>query len=452
MDDRTRRAETEAKGAPFSGDVETAYRDDGIDLRDKVRPRKARLVPVVVLALVAVAGIGLYRFATTRPASPDVAKAARAIPPQPVAVAKIGTGDIKIIVSALGAVTPIATVTVKSRVSGHLLEVAFKEGQIVEKGDFLAQIDPRPFELARDQQEGQLMRDQGLLDQARTNLTRYQILVKQNSIARQQAEDQVFIVKQYEGTVKSDIALIDAQNLNLTYARITAPISGRIGLRLVDAGNYVQTTDTGIAVITQLHPISVIFNVPEDELPKIMAAIRAGQSLVVTAYDRANVTPLAVGKLMTVDNQIDQTTGTAKVRADFENLDDRLFPNQFVNARLLVETRRDVVTAPLSAIQRGAPGTYTYVVDSDNVVSVRPVKLGPAEGDMITVTSGLSVGDRVVVDGADRLRDGARVSIPEDATGESRADTKVSAGSQDAQPTPVPGAGQRNKGRQKDGQ
>ncbi|MFZ2490086.1 MAG: MdtA/MuxA family multidrug efflux RND transporter periplasmic adaptor subunit, partial [Thermoanaerobaculia bacterium] len=393
--------------------------------------------------LVALAGIGLYYFTTTRPAAPDMAKATRAAPPQPVAVATIGTGDIRIVVSALGTVTPIATVTVKSRVSGHLLEVAFKEGQIVAKGDLLAQIDPRPFELARDQQVGQLMRDQGLLDQARTNLTRYQMLVKQNSIARQQAEDQAFVVKQYEGVVKTDIALIEAQKLNLTYARITAPIAGRIGLRLVDAGNYVQTTDTGIAVITQLHPISVIFNVPEDELPKIMAAIHAGRSLVVTAYDRANITPLAVGKLMTVDNQIDQTTGTAKVRADFENLDDRLFPNQFVNARLLVETLRDVVTVPTSAIQRGAPGTYAYVVESENIVAVRPVELGPADGGMIAVTSGLRAGDRVVVDGADRLRDGAKVIVPGDGAERPQAEGGR------AQAAPEPGARRPGEGRRK---
>jgi len=443
MDDRTRRADAESKSEPFSDRFDTDYRDDAVAFREDTAPGKPRLVPIVALGLVALAGVGLYYFTTTRPAAPDMAKAARAAPPQPVAVATIGTGDIRIVVSALGTVTPIATVTVKSRVSGHLLEVAFTEGQVVAKGDLLAQIDPRPFELARDQQEGQLMRDQGLLDQARTNLTRYQMLVKQNSIARQQAEDQAFVVKQYEGVVKTDIALIDAQKLNLTYARITAPIAGRIGLRLVDAGNYVQTTDTGLAVITQLHPISVVFNVPEDELPKIMAAIRGGRSLVVTAYDRANVTPIAVGKLMTVDNQIDQTTGTAKVRADFENLDDRLFPNQFVNARLLVETLHDVVIVPTSAIQRGAPGTYAYVVDSESIVSVRPVELGPADGGTIAVTSGLRAGDRVVVDGADRLRDGAKVVVPGDGAERPQAE----GGS--AQTSPEPGARRPGEGRRK---
>jgi multidrug efflux system membrane fusion protein len=443
MDDRTRGVDTASKSKLFSDDFDANYHDDSIAFRGETKPRKSRLAPIVALGLVALAGVGLYYFTTTRPAAPDMAKATRAAPPQPVAVATIGTGDIRIVVSALGTVTPIATVTVKSRVSGHLLEVAFKEGQIVEKGDLLAQIDPRPFELARDQQEGQLMRDQGLLDQARTNLTRYQMLVKQNSIARQQAEDQAFVVKQYEGVVKTDIALIEAQKLNLTYARITAPIAGRIGLRLVDAGNYVQTTDTGLAVITQLHPISVVFNVPEDELPKIMAAIRAGRSLAVTAYDRANITPLAVGKLMTVDNQIDQTTGTAKVRADFENLDDGLFPSQFVNARLLVETLHDVVTVPMSAIQRGAPGTYAYVVEPENTVSVRPVELGPADRGMIAVTSGLRAGDRVVVDGADRLRDGAKVVVPGDGAERPQAEGGRT------QAAPEPGARRPGEGRKK---
>ncbi len=443
MDDRARRPEVVTKGDPYAHTLDDDFRDDGTAFRDEAKPGKRRLAAVVMLGLAALAGLGLYQFTTTRPATPDAAKAARPAPPQPVAVATIGTGDIKIVVSALGTVTPIATVTVKSRVSGHLLEVAFKEGQIVEKGDFLAQIDPRPFELARDQQEGQLMRDQGLLDQARTNLARYQMLVKQNSIARQQAEDQAFIVKQYEGVVKMDVALIEAQKLNIAYARITAPIAGRIGLRLVDAGNYVQTTDTGIAVITQLHPISVIFNVPEDELPKIMAAIRAGRSLAVTAYDRANVTPIAVGKLATVDNQIDQTTGTAKIRADFENLDDKLFPSQFVNARLLVETLRDVVTVPLAAIQRGAPGTYTYVVGSENIVSVRQVELGPTDSGMVAVTSGLSVGERVVVDGADRLRDGGRVVVPGDAADSGRADKAT------ARPPAGPAGRRPDEGRRK---
>ncbi|MGB6176445.1 MAG: efflux RND transporter periplasmic adaptor subunit, partial [Methylocella sp.] len=226
---------------------------------------------------------------------------------------------------------------------------------------------------------------------------------------RQQAEDQVFLVKQYEGSVKLDQAQIDNQKLNLIYARIVSPIDGRIGLRLVDPGNFVQTTDPGLVVIAQMHPITVIFVVPEDDIPEIMAAMRAGRALEVTAYDRANVAPLSVGKVEALDSQIDPTTGTVKLRANFDNLDDKLFPNQFVNARLLIKSLRGVVTVPSSAVQHGAPGTYVYVVGANDTVSARTVNLGPLDGAMYAVTSGLAPGERIVVDGADRLRDGAKV-------------------------------------------
>ena len=236
-------------------------------------------------------------------------------------------------------------------------------------------------------------------------------MLKQNSIARQTAEDQVFLVKQYEGSVKTDQAQIDAQKLNLIYAHIVSPIDGRVGLRLVDPGNYVQTSDTGLAVLTQLHPISVIFTVPEDDIPEIMAQLKAGTPLEVTIYDRANINQLAVGKVTTIDNQIDTTTGTVKIRAEFDNLDDKLFPNQFVNARLLIKSLKGVVTAPLTAIQRGAPGTYVYLINADNTVTARKVKLGPQNDGMVAVTDGLAPGDRVVVDGTDRLRDGAEIFV-----------------------------------------
>ncbi|MFZ0497309.1 MAG: MdtA/MuxA family multidrug efflux RND transporter periplasmic adaptor subunit, partial [Methylocella sp.] len=411
MDDRTHGAKIEA-----SDDM--LLLDDGTDLREdramppgtKAKPR-SRLRPIFLLGIAVLLGLGIYRITGTLLA-PRESGRGKETAPQPVGVATIGTGDIKVVVTALGTVTPIATVTVMTQVNGQLLEVGFKEGQSVKKGDFLAQIDPRPFQLAEAQYEGQLVHDQGLLDQAKMDLIRYQTLAKQNSIARQTAEDQVFIVKQDEGAVKTDQAQIDAQKLNLIYARIVSPIDGRVGLRLVDPGNYVQTTNTtGLAVIAQMHPITVIFVVPEDDIPEIMAAMRAGRALEVTAYDRANVTPLSVGKVEALDSQIDPTTGTVKLRANFDNLDDKLFPNQFVNARLLIKTLRGVVTVPSNAVQHGAPGTYVYVVGTDDTVSARTVNLGPLDGAMFAVNAGLSPGDRVVVDGADRLRDGAKVLV-----------------------------------------
>ena len=410
MDDRTHGAKIEASDDMLLRDGGAGLREDrAMPPGTKAKPG-SRLRPIFLLGIAVLLGLGIYRITGTFRAPRDSGRGQETAP-QPVGVATIGTGDIKVVVNALGTVTPIATVTVKSRVNGQLLEVGFHEGQSVKKGDFLAQIDPRPFQLTEAQLEGQLIHDQGLLDQARKNLARFQTLLKQDSIARQQADDQVFIVKQNEGLVKADQAQIDMQKLNLIYARIVSPIDGRVGLRLVDAGNYVQTTDSGLAVITQLHPISVIFVVPEDDIPPIMAAIRAGTALEVTAYDRANVTPLSVGKVATLDNQIDTTTGTVKLRADFDNLDDKLFPNQFVNARLLIKSMRGAVTVPSSAVQHGAPGTYVYVVGSDDTVSARTVDLGSLDGAMFAVNAGLSPGDRVVVDGADRLRDGAKVLI-----------------------------------------
>jgi multidrug efflux system membrane fusion protein len=416
MDDRTRSAGDGATDEPFLRQEEIARRDEKSSSSDPAAKPRARLRPVIVLTLVMLLALAAYRIKNIFVSTPDAIESSSTTP-QPVGAAIVGLGDVKLVVNALGTVTPISTVTVKSQVSGQLLEVAYKEGQIVKKGDFLAQIDPRPFQLAQQQYEGQLLRDEGLLNQARNNLVRYQTLVKQESIARQQAEDQVFLVKQYEGSVKSDQAQIDNQKLNLTYAHIVSPIDGRVGLRLVDAGNYVQTTDAGIAVITQINPISVIFTVPEDELPQIVEQLQAGATLDATAFDRANITRLSAGKVTTLDNQIDTSTGMVKLRAEFPNLDNKLFANQFVNVRLLVETLRGVVTVPTNAIQHGAPGAYVYVIGSDGKVSARPVELGPVDGAMSAVRSGLSAGDRVVIEGADRLRDGASVTIPADAAG-----------------------------------
>jgi len=258
-----------------------------------------------------------------------------------------------------------------------------------------------------------LVHDQGLLNQAQMDLARYQTLVSQNSIARQQAEDQAFIVKQYEGSVQLDQAEIDQEKLNITYCHIVSPITGRVGLRLVDPGNYVQTTNTsGIAVLTQLQPMSVIFSLPEDDIPEVTAQTNAGATLTATVYDRANATELATGNITVLDNEIDTTTGMVRFRAQFPNTDNALFPNQFVNVRVLIRTLKGVVTAPTPAIQRGAPGTYVYIVNSNNTVSVRPVKLGPPDNGMVQVQSGLNPGDRVVTDGTDRLSDGARIIIP----------------------------------------
>ena len=336
---------------------------------------------------------------------------------QTVGAAPVTIGNIRVIVNALGTVTPLATVTVQSQISGYLTEVAFTEGQMVQKGDFLTQIDPRPYQILKAQYEGQLAHDQGLLAQAQMDLTRYQKLAQQNSIARQQSEDQVFIVQQYEGSVKQDQGLVDTQALNLAYCHIVSPVTGRVGLRLVDPGNYVQTTSTtGLAVITQLQPITVIFTLPEDDLPEIMPQLNAGTELPVTAYDRANLRQLATGKVSAVDNQIDTTTGTVKIRAQFDNADNALFPNQFVNARLLIKTLENAVTVPTSAILRGSPGAYVYVINADDTVSVRQITTSAVDGNVTAVTSGLTAGEHVVIDGTDRLRDGLKVTVAADQT------------------------------------
>jgi membrane fusion protein, multidrug efflux system len=379
--------------------------------------KQKRSIGGCLAGLIILLGLGyaVYRVAAPAPEPTPVRGNRAGGAPQSVGVATIGKGDIRIIFNGLGTVTPLATVTVKTQINGQLTEVAFTEGQRVKKGDFLAQIDPRPYQLAEQQAEGQLAHDQGLLDQARTDLVRYQTLVQQNSIARQQAEDQVFIVAQDEGTVKVDQAQIDTQKLNIAYCHIVSPVTGRVGLRLVDPGNYVQTSDsTGLAVLTQLEPISVIFSLAEDDIPDVLAQMRGGSELNVRAFDRANVKELATGKVSTIDNQIDTTTGMVKFRAEFPNTDETLFPNQFVNVRVLIRTLHDVVTAPSAAIQQGAPGSYVYLVNKDNTVSVRPVKLGATDKGMVEIVSGLSLGDRVVIDGTDRLAEGTHVMIPAD--------------------------------------
>jgi multidrug efflux system membrane fusion protein len=334
-------------------------------------------------------------------------------PPQAVGIATIAAGDVPVVLSGLGTVTPLATVTVRSQISGYLMEVGFREGQTVKKGDFLAQIDSRIYEAQLAQYQGQLMRDQALLQNSRLDLARFQRLSQQDSISKQNVDTQAALVKQNEGTVAADQALVDQQKLNITYTRIVSPVEGRVGLRQVDQGNYITAASTALVVVTQLHPISVVFTLPEDDVAKVMRRLRAGAKLTVSAYDRGDTTVLATGTLETVDNQIDTTTGTVKLRALFDNADDALFPNQFVNAKLVVDTVRNAPIVPTAAILRGTPGTYVYLMQGDDKVVVRPITLGEADGARTAVTAGLAVGDRVVVDGTDRLRDGASVRVTE---------------------------------------
>ncbi|KVA62330.1 RND transporter MFP subunit [Burkholderia cepacia] len=341
--------------------------------------------------------------------------AAMANIPQPVQVATATQGEMPIVLSALGTVTPLANVTVKTQLSGYLQSVWFQEGQIVRKGDVLAQIDPRPYQVALENAEGTHARDAALLATARLDLKRYQTLLSQDSIASQTVDTQASLVKQYEGAVKTDQAAIDSAKLNLTYARITAPVSGRVGLRQVDPGNYVTPGDTnGIVVITQLQPMSVIFTTSEDNLPQILKQVNAGQKLSVTAYNRNNTVPLETGSLATLDNQIDTSTGTVKLRANFDNKEGMLFPNQFVNTRLLVDVMRNATIVPTSAVLTGSIGQFVYVVKPDNTVTVRKVTVGPVDGERTSIVSGVSLGERVVTDGSDRLREGAKISIPAD--------------------------------------
>ncbi|WP_412526417.1 MdtA/MuxA family multidrug efflux RND transporter periplasmic adaptor subunit [Burkholderia lata] len=341
--------------------------------------------------------------------------AAMANIPQPVQVATATQGEMPIVLSALGTVTPLANVTVKTQLSGYLQSVAFQEGQIVKKGDLLAQIDPRPYQVALENAEGTHARDSALLATARLDLKRYQTLLSQDSIASQTVDTQASLVKQYEGAVKTDQAAIDSAKLNLTYARITAPVSGRVGLRQVDPGNYVTPGDTnGLVVITQLQPMSVIFTTSEDNLPQIVKQVNAGQKLSVTAYNRNNTVPLETGSLATLDNQIDTSTGTVKLRANFDNKEGMLFPNQFVNTRLLVDVMRNATIVPTAAVLTGSIGQFVYVVKPDNTVTVRKVTIGPVDGERTSIVSGIALGERVVTDGSDRLREGAKISIPAD--------------------------------------
>ena len=331
----------------------------------------------------------------------------------PVGVGVVTRGDVNVSLDALGTVTPLATVTVHPELTGQLMKIDFQEGQMVKAGDVLAEIDPRPYQAALDQAKGQLERDEATLANAKVDLARYDALNKVNAVAEQTYATQVALVRTDTGTVIADQAAVKAAQVNLIYCKITSPVAGRVGIRQVDVGNLVQAGGVSeIVVVTQLQPMSVLFTVPEDSVNDIMGQVGKGATLSAVAYDRAQTTKLATGTLAVVDNQIDPTTGTVKLRAMFDNSHNELFPQQFVNIRLLVNTLHGQTTAPVAAIQRGASGNYVYAINHDSTVSMRTVTLGPTDGNNVAIESGLEPGEKVVIDGADRLRDGSPVLLP----------------------------------------
>lgn len=365
----------------------------------------------LLLPALAVLALAAYALAVTRQPG-QTAGAPHAAPPAPVVAVAARRGDLPVTLEGIGTVTPLASVIVRSRVDGQLMRVHFEEGQMVQAGDLLAEIDPRPFQVQLEQAQGQLARDQALLANANVDLARYKRLVADDSIPHQQLDTQQALVRQYQGVVQADQAQVDNAELQLTYARITAPISGRLGLRLVDPGNMVHATDAGgLVVLTQMSPIGVVFTIAEDSLPPVLEKVRAGADLPVEAYDRANRKLLATGTLLTIDNAVDPTTGTVRLKAQFPNADDALFPNQFVNARLQLDVRRGVTLVPTAAVQRGSQGPFVYVVKADHTAEVRPVTLGDDDGDDTAIAQGLTPGELVVVDGADGLRAGRAVSL-----------------------------------------
>jgi len=376
------------------------------------QPRSQRRKPWFMLFLLLIAGIAGFLILQHRQ---KATVAAAKTPPSPPGVAISTTvaqqGNIGVYINALGSVAPLYTVTVKSRVDGQLMSVNYREGQMVKQGDLLAQIDSRPFEAQLAQAEGQYQRDKALLENANVDLNRYQIAYSKNAIPKQQLDTQVATVHQYEGVVKLDQGQIDNVNVQLGYCRITSPISGRVGLRLVDPGNIVHASDAnGMLVITQLQPINVLFSVAEDYLPQIREQLRRGNRLTVDALDRTQQTKLSSGALLTFDNEIDTTTGTIKLKATFPNRDNALFPNQFVNARLLVTTQHGVILIPTAAIQRNAQDSFVYVVKPDQTVALQNVSTGTTDGN-VTAVEGLKAGDVVAVDGFDKLQSGAKVVV-----------------------------------------
>ncbi len=370
--------------------------------------RLGRIMVIVMIALVL--GMLAYR----QWGKPQAAQQARGPGRNfktPVAVTAVVRQDEDIFLSGLGSVVPLNTVSVKSRVDGHLTEVLFKEGQIVKAGDVLAQIDFRPFQAQLDQAKGQMARDTAQLENARKDFKRYQDLIATGAIARQQLDTQNALVHQYSGAAMTDQGQIDNAKLQIAYSRITAPITGRVGLRLVDPGNMIQASNQTLVVITQMQPIAVVFSIPEDSLPQVLARMKKGGVITVDAYDREQRHKLAQGELLTVDNQIDASTGTVKLKAQFANDGWELFPNQFVNARLLVDTMSGVLVVPSPAVQRGPQGATAFVVKQDGAVEARRIEPGETVEGRTVILSGLAEGEQVVVEGTERLRDGTQVEV-----------------------------------------
>jgi multidrug efflux system membrane fusion protein len=415
-------------------------------LRQEGRIRPALAILLVLLAAAAAAGAWWWQqhragaSAASAAADPAAARRAAASRAQPVSAGTVRRQDLRVTLAAIGNVAALNTAVVRAKVDGELRAIRFREGDTAAAGQLLAEIDPRAFQAALAQAQGTLARDQALLRNARIDLQRYQDLLAQDSIARQQVDTQAALVRQYEGTVQSDQALVDTAKLQLSYTRVTAPIAGRLGLRQADLGNLVRAGDAnGLVTITQTRPIQAVFAVPEAHLPQVNRRLQAGAALPVEAWDREQRTRLAIGRLLTLDNAIDAATGTVRAKAVFPNADGALFPNQFVNIRLQVEVLPDVSTVPVTAVQRGSQGTYVYLIRDDATVALRKVRLGATEGDRVGVEGDLAEGARVVTDGADRLREGAEVMVvaPDAAA---QADRAVEA----AASRPRGGGGARN--------
>jgi multidrug efflux system membrane fusion protein len=390
-------------------------------------PAKSRWWLWIVILVVVAIGIWYYRGHSTSEAGATAAPGAAgkgkggaggAGMTVPVVVATAQKGDLPVYLIGLGSATAFNTVTVRSRVDGQIVKVNFTEGQFVHAGDALIEIDPRPYQVMLEQAEGQLAKDQAQLHDVQVDFERYTLLFNEGVVPKQQVDTQQAQVGQFQGAIKADQATIDNAKLQLVYARITAPISGRVGLRLVDQGNIVHASDTtGLLVITQLQPISVIFTLPQDQLQQVLVKLRGGGQLPVEAYDRDDITKIADGKLATIDNQIDPTTGTYKLKSIFSNENNVLFPNQFVNVHMLVDTKRNLVVVPAAAIQRGPQGTYVYVVSGGDIVNIRTVAIAQTTGNNIGTSSGINPGDVIVIDGQDKLQDGSKVVTTTSPTG-----------------------------------